>query len=102
MEKKRHTVKNTLVTDKHQEVVFLGDTETGKIHDKRLLEEDDITFPKGTILHQDTGYQGNHPEGVCIEQPQKKLEEKNCQRKIKLKTVKNLVVGYEQNTVYQE
>lgn len=72
MEKKRHTVKNTLVTDKHQEVIFLGDTETGKIHDKRLLEEDDITFPKGTILHQDTGYQGYKPEGVRIEQPKKK------------------------------
>ena len=36
----------SLVTDKHQEVVFLGDTETGKVHDKRLLEEDDITFPE--------------------------------------------------------
>lgn len=67
-----HTVKNTLVTDKHQEVLFLGDTAVGKVHDKCLLEEGETSFPSGSKLHQDTGYQGYHPKGVKVEQPKKK------------------------------
>lgn len=74
--KKTHTVKNTIVTTVNQEVVFLGDTSSGKTHDKRLLEEDDISFPKGSILHQDTGYQGHKPHEVEVRQPKKKTKNK--------------------------
>ena len=33
---------------------------------------DEIQFPEGSILNQDTGYQGNNLDGVQVEQPKKK------------------------------
>jgi len=71
--KKRHTIKNTIVSDrKAKRVVFLGSTQVGSMHDKRLAEEDDFQFPPGTVLLQDTGYQGYLPDNVMSIQPKKK------------------------------
>lgn len=77
-----------MVTDLHQEILFLGDTESCKIHDKTLLEEDDIQFPKGVILHQDTGYQGHKPREVQVEQPKKKPKGKELSDAEKLENQK--------------
>lgn len=44
----------------------------GKKHDKKLADELEIKYPKGTVLQQDTGFQGYAPEGVIIRQPKKK------------------------------
>jgi len=72
--KKRHTVKNTIVsTQKGQRVCFLGSTFAGSTHDKKMVDEEPIPFPEGSDLFQDTGYQGYHPPGVSsIHQPRKK------------------------------
>ncbi len=55
-----------------RQIVYLSRTVEGKKHDKKLADEEAIEYRKGTILQQDTGFQGFAPEGVIIKQPQKK------------------------------
>jgi hypothetical protein len=71
--KKRHTVKNNVVTDKRtHKIKVLSPTVEGKQHDKKLADEQAIPFPPGSKLWQDTGYQGYKPENVETFQPKKK------------------------------
>lgn len=71
--KKRHTVKNNVVTDKRtRKIKVLSPTVEGKKHDKKLADEQEIPFPPGSKLWQDTGYQGYQPENVETYQPKKK------------------------------
>ncbi len=71
--KKRHTVKNTIVSRrKTKKVLVLGSTQPGKVHDKRMVDDEPVPFPKGSRAWQDSGYQGHTPPGVEICQPIKK------------------------------
>lgn len=71
--KKRHTVKNNVITEKRTgKIKGLSVTVDGRMHDKKLADEHDLLFPKGSKLWQDTGFQGYAPNGVIIIQPKKK------------------------------
>ena len=71
--KKRHMVKNNVVTEKRtKKVKVLSATCEGKKHDKKLADEQAIPFPKGSKVWKDTGFQGYEPEGVTTYQPMKK------------------------------
>jgi len=71
--KKRHTRKNNVIVEKQTgKIKGLSPTVEGKKHDKRLADEQEIPFPEGSELWQDTGYQGYKPEGVTTHQPKKK------------------------------
>lgn len=71
--KKRHTLKNTVVTDRTgRKIVFLGETTAGSRHDKRLVEEDAPPFPQGSRVPSDSGYQGYTIDGASILTPLKK------------------------------
>jgi hypothetical protein len=70
--KKKHTVKNNIVTDRNRKVLYLSDTYEGKKHDKKIADEEGHGFPSGSRLLQDTGFQGYRPAGVTILQPKKK------------------------------
>lgn len=71
--KKAHTDKNILVTNgQSNRVVYLGPTEPGKTHDKKMADNGQITYPKGATLGKDTGFQGYEPPGVATAQPTKK------------------------------
>jgi hypothetical protein len=71
--KKRHTVKNVVITDKaSRKVKALSATAAGKTHDKRLADEQQLVFPKDSKLWKDTGFQGYEPADVTTFQPQKK------------------------------
>jgi len=71
--KKRHTQKNVVVTDKASgEVLALGATQPGSRHDKACADAEGSTFPEGSTLYQDTGFQGYAPEGATTQQPTKK------------------------------
>ena len=71
--KKRHTVKNNVITDKRtKKVKYLGDTHEGKKHDKKMADEEDPPFPPGSKLWKDTGFQGYDPENTTTFQPKKK------------------------------
>ena len=71
--KKRHTKKNIIITEKATgRVLSLGPTEPGSKHDKACVDDEEYTFPKGSTLFQDTGFQGYEPQGATIVQPTKK------------------------------
>jgi hypothetical protein len=66
-------VKNNLIVDiEEHRVRSLSGTYAGRIHDKRICDEEDYTFPPGCVLFKDTGFQGFEPEQVATYQPQKK------------------------------
>ena len=70
--KKTHTVKNNLLIHILGLVLYLSETVEGRVHDKALADRDPLRFPDGTVLYQDTGYQGHAPEGATVLQPTKK------------------------------
>lgn len=71
--KKRHTVKNNLLTEKRTgKIKGLSPTVDGRIHDKKLADDQALRFPKNSQLWQDTGFQGYSPIHVTIIQPKKK------------------------------
>lgn len=69
--KKKHTVKNAIITNLVCFVLFLSPTVNGKMHDKKMADTL-YTIKEGFTLWQDTGYQGFKPNGVIIKQPIKK------------------------------
>jgi hypothetical protein len=71
--KKRHTVKNNIVSDKRTgKIKVLSPTVPGKQHDKSLADEQKLIFPPGSQLWKDTGFQGYEPSAVMTFQPKKK------------------------------
>ena len=77
VEKKAHTVKNNILANSNCEVIFLTPTVEGKKHDKKIADESEYRLPKGSILLQDTGFQGFFIQDVLILQPAKKPKGKN-------------------------
>lgn len=73
--KKRHTVKNAVVTTVTCVILFVSPTVCGKTHDKKMADTM-YSFPVSCILYQDTGYQGYAPEKVTVIQPIKKRKGK--------------------------
>jgi hypothetical protein len=69
--KKKHTVKNAVVTTMLCLILFVSPTLAGSIHDKHIADHY-YSIPQGCNLWQDSGYQGYGPEGVSIRQPKKK------------------------------
>jgi hypothetical protein len=66
-------VKNNLIVDLEERLVrYLSHTFGGRIHDKRICDEEAYIFPPGCVLFKDTGFQGFEPEDVCTYQPKKK------------------------------
>lgn len=71
--KKRHTLKNNVVTEKRtKKVRVLSVTCEGKKHDKTLAEEQALPFPDGSKVWKDSGFQGYEPKGTLTYQPMKK------------------------------
>jgi hypothetical protein len=55
-----------------QRVIYLSQTSSGKVHDKRLCDEEGYGFPFRSQLFKDTGFQGYEPPSVLTFQPKKK------------------------------
>jgi hypothetical protein len=71
--KKRHTRKNNVISDKRtRKIKGLSPTVEGKRHDKKRADEQHWTFPPGSKLWKDTGFQGYEPSAVQTFQPTKK------------------------------
>lgn len=70
--KKQHTVKNNVIINTEGKVLFLTPTTEGKKHDKRVADDAGYSFPEGSTVYQDTGFQGFRPQEVTIVQPKKK------------------------------
>jgi hypothetical protein len=72
VEKKRHTIKNLIISDLNNNILYLSQTWEGKMHDKRICDEEEIEFFKKCILWLDTGFEGYNPENAEIKRPKKK------------------------------
>jgi hypothetical protein len=69
---KTHTDKNSILINEHSgQVVYLGPTVAGTIHDTKAVEPTNPVLPVNATLGQDTGFQGYAPPGVIVEQPKK-------------------------------
>jgi hypothetical protein len=60
------------VIDETCYICFLSATDEGKANDKSLADLEGYTFPPGSFLYQDMGFQGYTCEGITIVQPKKK------------------------------
>jgi DDE superfamily endonuclease len=70
--KKGHYDKNIVVVNtKSKRVSFLSQTKPGSLHDKRLVEEAEIRYPKHCTLRSDLGFQGYQPRVGQSLQPKK-------------------------------
>jgi len=79
--KKSHTDKNILLANAHtQKVAYLSPTEAGKTHDKKVVDEHPLAYPRGATLGKDTGFQGYEPTGVITYQPKKSPKVRNSAR----------------------
>ena len=56
--KKQHTVKNNILINTDSKVVFLTPSYGGRIHDEHIADITGYSPPPGSILYQDTGFQG--------------------------------------------
>ena len=78
-----HTIKNNLIINKEQQVLYLSPTVEGKMHDKALAEEMELRFPQGGVLMQDMGFLAFDPGGIKIVMPEKKPKNKPLSREDK-------------------
>lgn len=66
-------MKNNLIAGlADRQVKYLSDTCEGRIHDKRIGDEDGTRCPPGSDVYRDLGYEGLTMEGVTVHQPKKK------------------------------
>ena len=63
---------NLLVGLSDRQVKYLSETREGRIHDKRICDEDGTQCPPGYEVYRGLGYQGLEMEGVVVYQPKKK------------------------------
>jgi hypothetical protein len=67
-----HSDKNVvLVNTSSRRVGYLSPTVEGKLHDKAVAEQEQIAYPRQTVLRQDTGFQGYQPAGCHVRQAKK-------------------------------
>lgn len=82
---KSHSKKNNIIADAKTSLVkYLSPTYGGKVHDKKICDNEDYKFPEGSVLHKDSGYQGFNPEGVINFQPMKKPRKRDLHEYEKL------------------
>lgn len=91
--KKTHTVKNNLIVDQQNQVLFLSSTYPGSVHDKTLADEAGHYYPDETVLIEDLGYQGYEPDNISVLTPHKKpkngqLTEQQKQENIDLSRIR--------------
>ena len=71
--KKAHTDKNVVVADAgSQRIEYLSPTYQGRVADKAIADREGITYPPGTILDKDSGFQGYEPAVAKTYQAKKK------------------------------
>lgn len=73
MVKKTHSDKNVVIANaKTTRIGYLSPTYPGKVHDKKIAEKENISYPRNSSLVKDTGFQGYEPPKVKTHQPKKK------------------------------
>ena len=63
--------------------MWLSETFAGSVHDKKIADEQQVRFPAGITLWQDTGFLGHNPENVTVKMPTKKPKGKELTKEQK-------------------
>lgn len=71
-----HTIKNTCVSNEKSEILYIGYTYSGRVHDKKMVDEEKLYFPDNSFLWKDLGYNGYLPKNVHCFEPHKKPKNK--------------------------
>lgn len=61
----------------------MSETFAGSVHDKKIADEQQVRFPAGITLWQDTGFLGHNPENVTVKMPTKKPKGKELTKEQK-------------------
>jgi hypothetical protein len=73
--KKIHSDKNVVVVEAgSKRIDFLSHTYVGRAADKGIADHEGITYPPGTVLYKDSGFQGYEPAGAKTCQAKKKAD----------------------------
>jgi len=75
--KKNHTIKNLIVRDLNNTILYLSQTWEGKMHDKMMCDIEELEFSKKVRLWLDSGFEGFNPENAEINRPKKKPKGKD-------------------------
>jgi len=76
--KKTHSDKNVVIVNaNNKRIGYLSTTYAGKVHDKKIVEQEKISYPRKTTLYKDTGFQGYEPRAVKTRQPKKNHAKEN-------------------------
>lgn len=102
--KKRHTVKNIIIADKHKRIGFLSKTEGGRQHDFSMLKEHAPPehIPITIKQHLDLGFKGYQTQFPChkISMPDKKPRTRElCNAKKEKNTRKSRVRVLVEHTI---
>lgn len=76
----------------------MSETYEGTVHDKKICDIEEYSFPEKFLLRYDLGYIGYTPGNVSIEKPHKntKLKPLTGQQKLENKTISGKRVSVEQ------
>ncbi len=70
--KKTHSDKNIVIANtRSKRIAYLGPTQPGKTHDKKLADEAGIIYAPQMVLHKDTAFQAYEPNVQQTHQPKK-------------------------------
>lgn len=84
-----HTIKNNLIINKEQQIFYLSNTVEGKLHNKALANEMQLSFPPEGVMMQVLDFLGCASDHVKVVMPEKKP--KNQQLSSQDKAFDNLV-----------
>ena len=76
-------MKNNLLCNAQKRILWLSETFAGSVHDKKIADEQQVQFPAGITLWQDTGFLGHNPENVTVKMPTKKPKGKELTKEQK-------------------
>lgn len=76
-------MKNNVICDKSQRIIFLSKTYEGSKHDKSIIDAEEWKLPKGIVVHEDSGFEGHQQKGIIISRPMKKPKGRELTQKQK-------------------
>jgi DDE superfamily endonuclease len=79
--KKKHCDKNVVIVNtRGKGIDYLSQTYPGKAHDKRIADEEGISYPPAATVYKDTGFQGYEPAVKKTCQAKKKATPRRTHR----------------------
>ena len=79
--KKKHCDKNVVIVNtRGKRIDYLSQTYPGKTHDKRIADEEGISYPPAATVYKDTGFQGYEPAVKKTCQAKKKATPRRTHR----------------------